>query len=1488
MITDVEEGELSPHHLHVLEVLPDPPEPRPVVPPDTVCVDSTASPDLLVFQHVCQLAARQLTKDVTQPNIQLLLTAVQAARFQRHLRTASVLPTPDTAASTCILFCSIPSGPERPPTGKLCSLSPKLDVMPRFRFCAWISFAGKRCKVLFDTGADYSLVSARLATESGLFIDPDATTPALLTATGEAVGVLGTVCGRMNIGSYRIPRQGLIVMKDMADDLDIILGLNWMGTHGCILDMKSCTMILVGRNVDLMSEYKEGSSKHTVFPKSFFMPPGVSDKQTIQPIRTHAKLMKYLHSGPNARLCMGYVKCINGEWWMRGSQFDPGESTEDAQRLCSLQPAKDPGKDPPLPEPDPTSLPSPPPRVIDSDPALSTLPAAFQKMLFLHWELFEPMKPGVADKFQYPFSAIELSDSAPKFNRMYRLSPAEAAECELQIKNFLSNGWIRESKSPYGAPILFASKPNGGLRLCIDFRMINKVTVRNRYPLPIIQDVLDKLAGSKVFTSLDLIAGYHQIALLEQDIPKTAFRTPFGHYECLVLWEGLTNAPSIFQGIMANVLRPVLGKFAVLYIDDILIYSKTEEEHVDHVNQVLQLLKDASLHVKLAKCKFAQPQLKFLGHLVSQEGTCMDPEKVKAVSAFPRPTETVHIQQFVDLCNYFSRYIQDYARIAAPLTRIQNLKGPWPESHWGPDQTTSFEALKHVITQDVLLKLPDMQAAISGTAPFQVVVDASQEGMGGVLLQSGRPVAFYSHQFSSCERKFGAGDREMCAIIFALKTWRCYLEGVEFDLFTDHEPLTYFESISQLDRRKAGYVEFLSRFAFSWTHIKGNLNVVADCLSRVHTWSESTAPLSSDLSSGLHIINMLQGKICGATRSGKLIGCDDPNVNPKYFPDGYCPKPTGHMHLGNDDKLAEVTDVDMIDRDAEEDVQEPLGDTPESALPLQPPPQPFMVPHPAPAPVPAPVLTPAPEAPTPLVVPMDTSPDSAQQPAMPDRFLNPLVAKILLAYSTDAKFRSRLFTKDLLRTPTGLYLRPISIEDQLLARQSGKMCHKTVIMIPNCASLKKDIMFACHDCPWSGHRGYEGTLDIIQRDFWWEGITVDVKAYVAQCHLCQTVKTDHTKPKGTMISPSIPTRRFGSWSMDMIVSLPRSVGGYDAVLVVVCRLSKYTWFIPCKTTATARKCAQLAFEHVCKFVGLPDEIISDRDSRFATGHFAKALWALYGVSQYTSTAYHPSTDGQTERMNKTLHEYIRSYIGPSHGNWAEHIHMAQFALNNSYSPSIGASPFYFVLGFHPKTPHTHLLHEDADANPDAATFALERNNDLLAAQQCLSRARARMKMHYDHNRVSVRFEVGSEVLLSTRNLRLRGCAKYLPRFVGPFHVLEAIGPRSDASVAPNAYRLELPAGWNIHPVFNVNILKPYARGGPGLKHLHPLPTLLDDYSYVIESIVSHEKDKQSLHGLRFRVHLHNTPDDSDMWEDEATLSAQCPALLESYRQTHSL
>jgi hypothetical protein len=231
--------------------------------------------------------------------------------------------------------------------------------------------------------------------------------------------------------------------------------------------------------------------------------------------------------------------------------------------------------------------------------------------------------------------------------------------------------------------------------------------------------------------------------------------------------------------------------------------------------------------------------------------------------------------------------------------------------------------------------------------------------------------------------------------------------------------------------------------------------------------------------------------------------------------------------------------------------------------------------------------------------------------------------------------------------------------------------------------------------------------------------------------------------------------------------------------------------------------------------------------------------------------------------------------------------MAQFALNNSYSASIGASPFYFVLGFHPKTPHTHLLTDEEGPVPDATAFALARNSQLLQAQIMLTRAQARMKLHYDKSKVAAQFKVGDSVLLSTRNLNMSGCAKYVPRYVGPFTVTELIG--TDSKHGTLAYRLGLPADWRIHDVFHVSILKPYLPDSEhGIRDLPPLPELLDDYSYRIEHILGHKPIPHTTSSYMFRVHLWDTTPENDVWEDEATLLACAPALLDAYKAAHGL
>ncbi|KAL4011133.1 hypothetical protein IC575_028180 [Cucumis melo] len=271
------------------------------------------------------------------------------------------------------------------------------------------------------------------------------------------------------------------------------------------------------------------------------------------------------------------------------------------------------------------------------------------------------------------------------------MAPAELKELKVQLQDLLDKGFIRPSVSPWGAPVLFVKKKDGSMRLCIDYRELNKVTVKNRYPLPRIEDLFDQLQGATVFSKIDLRSGYHQLRIRDGDIPKTAFRSRYGHYEFIVMSFGLTNAPAVFMDLMNRVFKDFLDQFVIVFIDDILIYSKTEAEHEEHLHQVLETLRAHKLYAKFSKCEFWLKKVTFLGHVVSSEGVSVDPAKVEAVTNWPRPSTVSEIRSFLGLAGYYRRFVGDFSRIASPLTQLTRKGTPFV---WSPACESSFQELK--------------------------------------------------------------------------------------------------------------------------------------------------------------------------------------------------------------------------------------------------------------------------------------------------------------------------------------------------------------------------------------------------------------------------------------------------------------------------------------------------------------------------------------------------------------------------------------------------------------------------------------------------------------------------------------------------------------------------------------------------------------------------------------------------------------------------
>lgn len=405
----------------------------------------------------------------------------------------------------------------------------------------------------------------------------------------------------------------------------------------------------------------------------------------------------------------------------------------------------------------------------------------------------------------------------------YRMAPVELKELEVQIDGLLEQGFIRRSTSPWGAPVLFVKKKDNSLRLCVDYRQLNRVTIKNRYPLPRIDDLFDQLKEATVFSKIDLRSGYHQLRVREEDIPKTTFLTRYGLYEFVVMPFGLTNAPAVFMDLMNRVFNPFLDKFVVVFVDDILIYSKSREDHEKHLSIVLQTLRDNKLYAKFEKCDFWKDEVKFLCHVVSKDGISVDPSKVEAVMNWKQPTTVTEIRSFLDLAGYYRRFIQDFSSITSAMTKLTRKGVPFV---WTTECEEAFNKLKTRLTTGPVLTTPSSEGGLV------IYSDASHQGLGCVLMQDGKVVAYGSGQLKVHEKNYPTHDLELAAVVFALKLWRHYLYGEKFELFSDHKSLKYLFSQKKLNMRQRRWMELIKDYDFTLEYHPGKANVVADALSR--------------------------------------------------------------------------------------------------------------------------------------------------------------------------------------------------------------------------------------------------------------------------------------------------------------------------------------------------------------------------------------------------------------------------------------------------------------------------------------------------------------------------------------------------------------------------------------------------------------------------------------------------------------------------------
>lgn len=432
-----------------------------------------------------------------------------------------------------------------------------------------------------------------------------------------------------------------------------------------------------------------------------------------------------------------------------------------------------------------------------------------------------------------PFDiSIELEkDKKPPYGPIYGLSPAELEALKAYIDENLAKGFIRPSTSSAASPILFVKKKDGSLRLCVDYRGLNSMTVKDRYPLPLIDDLLFQMRGACWFTTLDLRGAYNLVRVKPGDEWKTAFRTRYGLYEYLVMPFGLTNAPAVFQRLINEVLKEFIGKNANAFIDDVIVFTfGTLEEHIQQVKAVLRTLLRNGLYVKLEKCEFHKKSVHFLGFILSTDGISMDPSKVKAVMDWPVPQTVKQLQSFLGFANFYRRFIRGYSTLTTPLTALIKKNANW---QWGTTQQRVFEQLKQAFTSAPILAHPDP------SKEYILEADASDFAMGAVLSQYDdsnllHPVAFWSRKLTGAELNWPIYDKELGAIFYAFREWRALLVGAKLPIlvWTDHKNLEYFKTARLLNRRQCRWAQELVDYDFRLVYRRGTLQGKPDALSR--------------------------------------------------------------------------------------------------------------------------------------------------------------------------------------------------------------------------------------------------------------------------------------------------------------------------------------------------------------------------------------------------------------------------------------------------------------------------------------------------------------------------------------------------------------------------------------------------------------------------------------------------------------------------------
>lgn len=1190
---------------------------------------------------------------------------------------------------------------------------------------------GVDVKFLVDTGSTDTLISS-----STYYSIPVNNRPVLKEgvrvqqANGASLETLGSAWVDVQIGP--VCESVLVVVAHI--DTPGILGMNFLlATEGTV-DLANRQLCLRGERIPCTIEGERSFCARVVVKENIRIPPGHEAIVQGEPMGSHDK--EFIGPGliePNVNfkkemlVAPSLVDTDKSAWPVR--VFNAGVNTRVIKKGVVL------GKVMPIEEVEVSLL-----AAASVAPSSTTTPYSTRVPEHLQ-DLFQRSTVGLTEtereliaallvEFQDVFSKsdrdlgrtdqephdIDTKDRTPIRERFRRVPFMQQQEIDSQVKKMLEQGVISPSDSPWASPVVLVQKKDGSKRFCVDYRKLNEATVKDAYPLPRIDESLEALGGAQWFSTLDLASGYWQVGLTERAKKKSAFVVRGGLYEFNVMPFGLCNAPATFQRLMERVLSGLQWEMLMLYLDDVIVYAGTVQEEVDRLRVVFQRLREANLKLKPSKCFLFQRSVKYLGHVVSNQGVHTDPDKIKAIEEWPVPVNREEVRSFVGLASYYRKFVKGFAEIAKPLHQLtgKNIKFAWTS-----EAEMAFQELKSRLMAAPILAYPMPEG------DFILDTDASQHAMGAVLqqVQDGetKVIGYASKTFSKQQRNYCVTRKELCAVITYVKHFRPYLYGRKFTIRTDHGSLAWLTNFKEPEGQLARWIEVLQQYDYRIIHRPGRNHGNADSLSRkpCRQCKRKNAECDTGTTNG--------------SRNTKAANVNHQELDQKHL----CDDPEQEAAIT--DSQSDGLNVHCVDLPSSDNHNK--------------------------EPVPARVHA--------ITVEADITLEVIRKQQMEDDTMAPI-----LLWKEQKKPRPEWDTISNQSPHLKTYLAQwdlMEVRDGILVRRWESDDGKSVrflTVLPQ--GLRKSVLQELHGVNTAGHLGVKKTTGKVKERFYWVGYHADVRSFLRQCELCARRKSPAKKSRAKLRQYQVggPLERI---AVDVVGPLPETNNGNKYILVIGDYWTKWTeaYAVPDQSAETVAK--KVVEEFVFRF-GIPKELHSDQGRNFESNVFSE-MCRLLGIAKTRTTPYRPQSDGMIERFNRTLVNAIALMIQPfqQQRDWDQYIPYFGFAYRSSIQETTMETPNMLMLGREVRCPLDLTMEGPEDENECETDYAAELREKLRAAhdrvRHALELTTRRQKKNYDRNATERKFKVEEFVWLHNPAKKPGICKKLTLPWEGPYMIV---------------------------------------------------------------------------------------------------------------------